>query len=186
MVCHALLQGIFLTQGSNPHLLCLWHCRRILPRWATGKPSTGSWPPQAPNRPATQSWLLDSVSFTLSCLCLWGLATLLTSSHQLFNCFWSGSENLGWHNLESHPYFARASGCNSWFPKRTLKKQIAATWRDLEAVILSEVKSDREGKASYDIPYMWNLKRNDTNELSYKTERDRLMVAGVTMGGRDS
>ena len=33
---------------------------------------------------------------------------------------------------------------------------------------------------------MWNLKRNDTNELSYKTERDRLMVARVTMGGRDS
>ena len=25
---------------------------------------------------------------------------------------------------------------------------------------------------SYDIPYMWNLKRNDTNELSYKTETD--------------
>ena len=22
---HALLQGIFPTQGSNPHLLCLWH-----------------------------------------------------------------------------------------------------------------------------------------------------------------
>ena len=26
-------------------------------------------------------------------------------------------------------------------------------------------KSDREGEISYDIPYMWNLKRNDTNEL---------------------
>ena len=25
-------RGIFLTQGSNPHLLCLWHCRRILSR----------------------------------------------------------------------------------------------------------------------------------------------------------
>ena len=28
--CHALLQGIFLTQGSNLHLLCLLHCRQIL------------------------------------------------------------------------------------------------------------------------------------------------------------
>ena len=28
--CHALLQGIFLTQGSNPCLLCLMHCRQIL------------------------------------------------------------------------------------------------------------------------------------------------------------
>ena len=28
--CHALLQGIFLTQGSNSHLLCLLYCRWIL------------------------------------------------------------------------------------------------------------------------------------------------------------
>ena len=33
-------------------------------------------------------------------------------------------------------------------------------------------KSDREGEISYNIPYMCNLKRNDTNELTYKTERD--------------
>ena len=25
--CHSLLQGIFLTQGSNPHLLSLLHCQ---------------------------------------------------------------------------------------------------------------------------------------------------------------
>ena len=30
MGCHALLQGIFLTQGLKPHLLCLLHCRQIL------------------------------------------------------------------------------------------------------------------------------------------------------------
>ena len=24
----------------------------------------------------------------------------------------------------------------------------------------------------YDFTYMWNLKRNDTNELTYKTRRD--------------
>ena len=30
--CHSLLQGIFLTQGSNPGLL---HCRQILHPWAT-------------------------------------------------------------------------------------------------------------------------------------------------------
>ena len=28
--CHFLLQGIILSQGSNPHLLCLLHCRWIL------------------------------------------------------------------------------------------------------------------------------------------------------------
>ena len=33
--CHALLQGIFLTQRSNPRPLCPLHCRRILYCWAT-------------------------------------------------------------------------------------------------------------------------------------------------------
>ena len=35
VACHFLLQGIFLTQGLNPHLLSLLHCRRILNHWAT-------------------------------------------------------------------------------------------------------------------------------------------------------
>ena len=35
--CHALLQGIFLTQGSNPNLSCLLHCWWILYHWATRK-----------------------------------------------------------------------------------------------------------------------------------------------------
>ena len=35
-------------------------------------------------------------------------------------------------------------------------------------------KSDREGEISYDIPYMWNLKRNDTNELTKHRETHRL------------
>ena len=34
---HSLLQGISPTQGSNPSLLCLLHCRQILYHWATGK-----------------------------------------------------------------------------------------------------------------------------------------------------
>ena len=43
---------------------------------------------------------------------------------------------------------------------------------DPEIVILSEVKTDREGEISYDIPYLWDLKRNDTDKLTYKRERD--------------
>ena len=35
----------------------------------------------------------------------------------------------------------------------------AATWMDLEIVIVSEVRSDRERQISYDITYMWNLKK---------------------------
>ena len=33
-------------------------------------------------------------------------------------------------------------------------------------------KSNIEDEISYDIPDMQNLKRNDTNELTYKRERD--------------
>ena len=44
MGCHALLQGIFLTQGSNPCLLCLqsWQADS-LPLVPTGKPDHGLW-----------------------------------------------------------------------------------------------------------------------------------------------
>ena len=44
----------------------------------------------------------------------------------------------------------------------------AATWMDLEIIILSEVS---QRQISYDVTYMWNLKY-DTNELIYKTETD--------------
>ena len=47
----------------------------------------------------------------------------------------------------------------------------AATRMDLEIIILSEVKLERERKIPYDITYMWNLKY-DTNELTYETETD--------------
>ena len=56
----------------------------------------------------------------------------------------------------------------------------AATWMDLESVILGEVKSDREQKTLYDIPYVWDLRRNDTNELTKQRLTDlenELMVA---------
>ena len=44
-------------------------------------------------------------------------------------------------------------------------------------------KSDREGEISYDILYMWNLKRNDTNELTKQTDSEReLTVADLGEG----
>ena len=42
----------------------------------------------------------------------------------------------------------------------------AATWMDMEIVILSEVRK----REIYDITYMQNPKRSDVNELIYKTE----------------
>ena len=42
----------------------------------------------------------------------------------------------------------------------------AATWMDLEIIILSEV-NQREKNKCYDIPYTWDLiKKNDTNRIS--------------------
>ena len=43
---------------------------------------------------------------------------------------------------------------------------------DPEIIIPSEVKSKRERQIPYDITYMWNLKKNYTNKLIYKTEID--------------
>ena len=42
---------------------------------------------------------------------------------------------------------------------------------DLEIVILSEV-SQAEKQTFYDITYMWNLKKGDTDELICRTETD--------------
>ena len=69
----------------------------------------------------------------------------------------------------------------------------AATQMDLEIVILSKVSQTEKDKY-HDIAYIWNLKKNGTNELIYKTEIESQMqktnlwlpvgeAAGV--GGRD-
>ena len=42
MGCHFLLQGVFLTQGSNPHLLHLLYYRQILTSEPPGKPELGT------------------------------------------------------------------------------------------------------------------------------------------------
>ena len=48
-------------------------------------------------------------------------------------------------------------------------------------------KSDRERQISYDIAYMWNLKKKNTNQLFYKTETDsqrtNLWLPAGTGGG---
>jgi len=55
--------------------------------------------------------------------------------------------------------------------KRNEIMPFSATCMDLESVILSEL-SQREGEILYDITYMWNLKRNYINKLSFKIKRD--------------
>ena len=61
----------------------------------------------------------------------------------------------------------------------------AATWMDLEIIILSEASHTDRDKY-HDITYMWNLK-NDTNELIAKqkqTHRHRKQTYGYQRGQR--
>ena len=57
-----------------------------------------------------------------------------------------------------------------WNIKKNEILSFAATWMDLESIMVSEM-SDRERQILYDITYMWNLK-NNTNESIYETETD--------------
>ena len=56
-------------------------------------------------------------------------------------------------------------------------------WVDLEIIILHEIR-DRDIQISYDIPYIWNLKNTDTNELIYKIEIDSDLENEVMVIGR--
>ena len=51
--------------------------------------------------------------------------------------------------------------------KKNETMPLAATWMDLETVILREVG---QRKTTQDTAYTWNPKKKVTNELIYKTE----------------
>ena len=57
----------------------------------------------------------------------------------------------------------------TWRKKNQIMS-FAATWMDLEIIILSEVNQTEKGKYYMIIIHMLNLKY-DTNELIYKTNR---------------
>ena len=62
--------------------------------------------------------------------------------------------------------------------------QFAALWMGLEIIILSAVKSHREGKIPYDITYMWNLKKKKDTRISLMVQKLKLCTS--TTGGADS
>ena len=71
--------------------------------------------------------------------------------------------------------------------KRNEIMPFAATWMDLEIIILSKGSKQRERQIPYDITYTWNLKC-DTDKLIYGTETDsnienRLVVAKTCVEG---
>ena len=58
----------------------------------------------------------------------------------------------------------------------------AVTWMDLEIINTEYSKLDRKGEILYDIPYTWDLKRNDTNELTKQKETHRLRKGMIARG----
>ena len=71
----------------------------------------------------------------------------------------------------SIPGLGRSPGEGNGNPLLNKIMSFATTWMDLEIIILSEVKSQRERQIPYDITYMWSLKY-DINEPIYETETD--------------
>ena len=81
--CHSLIQGIFSTQGSNPHLLCVLHWQAgSLPLAPPGKPSYWKYPQYWLTVPSVTKvcFAMNSVTLAifLAPLCLrvcshWGL-----------------------------------------------------------------------------------------------------------------
>ena len=63
-------------------------------------------------------------------------------------------------------------GHSPWGLKESVTAELLTHTHRLSYRVKS--KSDREGEISYDIPYMWNLKRNDTNKLTKQNETHRL------------
>ena len=60
----------------------------------------------------------------------------------------------------------------------------AATWIDLEMIIRSEVKLDREVQIPHDITCMWNLKY-DRNECMKQNHGHREQTGGCQGGGTE-
>ena len=67
--------------------------------------------------------------------------------------------------------------------KKNEIRPLAATWMDLKECNTKWSKSDRQGEISYNILYMWNLKRNDTNEIIKQKKTHRKWTHGCSGEG---
>ena len=92
------------------------------------------------------------------------------------------------HCLQQPRYGSNLMSIDRWMNKDVLHMYngiLPSHWKERNNTICCNVdglwechtewsKSDREGETSYAIPYMWNLKRNDTNVLTKQKETHRL------------
>ena len=65
--------------------------------------------------------------------------------------------------------------------KKNEIRPLPAKWMDYR-LSSWEGKSDGEGEILYDFPYMWNLQRNDANELTKQKETQREWTYGSRCG----
>ena len=88
------------------------------------------------------------------------------SGLRIWHCHYCGSvaamagvQSLAWE-------FPYAAGASKFFLRKSEITPFASVWIDLEMIILNEISQKEKNK--YDvITYMWNLKKNDRNELIY-------------------
>ena len=106
--CHCLLQGIFPTQGSNLHLLCLLHCKQILYYWAIREaPWNICIPCEYPQKSTTAEALNDKVDK----ITFWGCQmTVSLFSPVLSLCFFFFSSAFS-KDLSSECQWQHQAGC---------------------------------------------------------------------------
>ena len=85
-------------------------------------------------------------------------------------------------------YLLIAPGVFTCFYKDCLSSALRTEDKSETFVCLESLSKSSLLLISCDIPYMWNLKRKDTNELTFKTERDSQpqKTNSELLGGRDS
>ena len=79
------------------------------------------------------------------------------------------SENLSWHKIKQNEFARRRNLCLKAGPKEW-NNTICSNMVESRDCYTEWKKSYREGQISYDIAFMWTLKKNGTNELIYNTE----------------
>ena len=147
-------------------LHCLWECKLIQPLWR----KVGRFLkklkielPYGPTVPLLDIYLEKNMVWNDSCIwmCIVALFTISKT--------WKQSKCPPAEEWIKKMWYIFTMEYHSAIKKIEIMP-FAATWMDWR--VSYWVKSDREGEIPYDTPYMWDLKRYDTNELMCKTEAD--------------
>ena len=153
-------------RGGNPSLHCWWQCKLVKLLWRTVWRSLKKWKIEEPHdHNPTLGHIYPEKNMARKDKCI----PMFTAAWFTIAKTWKQPKcpltekwiKKMWYTHTVEYYSAIKN--NEIMPS-------AAIWMDLECH-MEWSKSDR-GEISYDIPYLWNLKRNYTNELTSKQKRD--------------